>query len=305
MPSEPIEVRCSDGWVLRGEIREPAGETHAVAVVSHAMMVDRRTLDRPRGRGLVSHLVDHGIAVVTADLRGHGQSGPRAADGGDWGYDDLVEHDVPALLSHAAARFPALPRFAVGHSLFGHVTLAHLARYPDTELDGLVMIAGNVANPEWRRRPLSRWKKGVLIEAMHALVAVRGFFPTRRLKRGTDDEAARYVGDMARMWRLSDWRSRDGFSYAAALPQVRTPLCAIVSPGDTLYSPPADVRGVLAGVGGPVEIIEVGTASGLPFDPDHMQLVLDEKMRPAWDHAVQFMLRRARTAPAAPSERAR
>src|SRR5690349_3080658 len=95
---EPFAVACADGWVLHGEVVVGAPPV-AVAVVSHAMMVDRRTLDRPRGRGLVSSLAAGGIACVVADLRGHGNSGPRAGEGGDWSYDDLVELDVPTLVA--------------------------------------------------------------------------------------------------------------------------------------------------------------------------------------------------------------
>jgi hypothetical protein len=42
--SEPFEITCADGWRLRGELRLPPSP-RAVAVVGHAMMVDRRTLD--------------------------------------------------------------------------------------------------------------------------------------------------------------------------------------------------------------------------------------------------------------------
>jgi len=41
----PFQVACADGWVLAGEIVVDAPPI-AVAVVGHAMMVDRRTLDR-------------------------------------------------------------------------------------------------------------------------------------------------------------------------------------------------------------------------------------------------------------------
>ncbi|MGZ3406752.1 MAG: alpha/beta fold hydrolase, partial [Polyangia bacterium] len=162
---QPFSVACADGWVLRGEIVVAAPPV-AVAVVGHAMMVDRRTLDRPRGRGLVSSLAARGVACVVADLRGHGRSGPRADEGGDWSYDDLVEHDVPTLVAFARSRFPDLPLTCVGHSLFGHVSLAHLARHPDADVDALVLLAVNVANPSWRRRTLDYARRRIGIEAM-------------------------------------------------------------------------------------------------------------------------------------------
>lgn len=287
---EPCEARAADGWRLRGEWLVPPSP-RAVVIAGHAMMVDRRTLDRPRGEGLVSHLARAGAAVLWPDLRGHGQSGPRADEGGDWGYDDLVA-DVPVLLDAARARFPTLPVFTVGHSLFGHVTLAHLSRH-GAAVDGHVMLACNISNPTWRRRPLQRWTKGAAIRLFQLLGALnRGPLPVQRLKQGTDDEPPGYVADFVRGWRHERWVSRDGFDYYAALPSVRTPVLALVGAGDRLYCPPGDARDLIAAL--PHHTFEVvGRASGLPFDPGHMELVLDERCRPAWDRVATFVLSRA------------
>ncbi len=287
LTSEPFEVACRDGWVLRGEVILPPAP-RAVAVVGHAMMVDRRTMDRPRGEGLVSHLAAAGIAVVWPDLRGHGKSGPRPTEGGDWRYDDLVEQDVPALLGFARARFPGLPLYAIGHSLFGHVTLAHLARHPATALDGLVLMACNVCNPTWRERPLGWLGKGSLIELMRAFTLAYGYLPIRRFNYGTDDESRGFVLDFARTWRRPDWIGADGFRYYDALPLVRTPILAIVGAGDRFMSPAADVRGLLRPIRH-ARIEVVGRSTGLPFDPGHMPLVLDNRSRPAWNHILTFV----------------
>lgn len=293
---EPFEVACADGWRLRGELVVGAPPV-AVAVVGHAMMVDRRTLDRPRGGGLVSHLAARGIACVWPDLRGHGQSGPRAADGGDWGYDSLVDGDVPALIALGRARFPGLPLALVGHSLFGHVALAHLSRHRDAPVDGLVLLAGNVSNPTWRRRPLGWAQKRVLMELMAGLTRLFGYLPARRLGYGTDDEARGYVADFVRCGRSLDWRARDGFSYWDALPSLRLPLLALVGAGDRVMSPPADARAVATRVPG-ARFAVVGRASGLGFDPDHMGLVLDARARPAWERVAAFIRSLAAAAPA-------
>jgi predicted alpha/beta hydrolase len=278
------EVVCSDGWRLRGSVRLPAGPPRAVVVAGHAMMVDRRTLDRPRRGGLVSFLVERQFAVVWCDLRGHGESGPRAHEGADWSYDDLVERDVPALVGFARQRFPGLPVVALGHSLFGHVTLAHLARHPELALDGLVMLAGNVSNPTWRRRPIAWAQKQVPIEVLGNLaLAMTGRLPVRLLRMGTDDESRSYLQQFIRNTRRAAWRARDGFDYFAALGRVRVPTLAVASDGDWLYSPPADVRALMAAVpGARVEVLRGG--------PSHMGFVLDANAgRPAWELAARFI----------------
>ena len=53
-------------------------------------------------------------------------------------------------------------------------------------------------------------------------------------------------------------------------------------------SPPADARAVAERVPG-ARFHVVGRHTGLPFDPDHMGLVLDERARPAWDQAADFI----------------
>ena len=83
------------------------------------MMVDRRTMDRPKGLGLASVLVAHGFAVLNMDFRGHGESVLRTRR--SFSFDDIVRNDVPALVFALRDRFPDLPRFLVGHSLGGIV----------------------------------------------------------------------------------------------------------------------------------------------------------------------------------------
>ena len=289
---EPFEVVCADGWTLRGEV-VVAAEPRAVAVVSHAMMVDRRTLDKPRGAGFVSQLAARGIACVVADLRGHGQSQPGADEGGDWSYDDLIEHDAPALVSFARKRFGDLPLACVGHSLFSHVALGHVLRHPDADVDGLVLLACSVPNPDWARRPLDHAAKRGLIELMGAMTTLAGRLPVRRLKLGSDDEARGYVRDFVRNARRLGWHARDGFDYFAQLPNLQQPLLALVGAGDRLLSPPEDARGFVATVPH-AEFHVVGRNSGLDIDPGHMALVLDERVRPAWNDVADFILRLAR-----------
>jgi predicted alpha/beta hydrolase len=120
---EPVALRMSDGAILCGEWLRPSGPPVAVVALSHAMMVERRTLDAPEGAGLLSSLVAHGLQVLWFDQRGHGQSVGSAATGMRWDYDSLVA-DAGGIAAYLAEVEPQLPKLAVGHSLFGHVALA-------------------------------------------------------------------------------------------------------------------------------------------------------------------------------------
>ena len=162
---EPVTIRAADGALLHGELLlPPGGAPRVVAALSHAMMVDRRTLDlsgrlarrsRPepgrgartegaaaagdcgsagrereptqRAGGILTELLAAGMGVLWFDQRGHGQSGPAPAQGGSWDYDDLVA-DAGAVARYLRTRLPGAKRVAIGHSLFSHVALAYQAQ---------------------------------------------------------------------------------------------------------------------------------------------------------------------------------
>jgi predicted alpha/beta hydrolase len=295
LPSAAVELEreaatavCADGWRLAVEIVRPL-EPRAVAIAGHAMFVDRRTLDVMRD-GLVSHLAARRIAVLWPDLRGHGKSGPLAADGGRWSYDDLVEQDTPALIGLARERLPGLPLVLVGHSLFGHVALAHVARHPEAAVEGLVLLAANIWARRWEGDALTMWKKRALMAAFDGVARAWGYFPARRLRLGNCDESTTYVSQLAGFARADDWVAGDGFSYAEALPGVRRPVLSIAAAGDRLLCIPESARRFLERVPGAVHRT-VGRATGLPTDSSHMGLVLDRRCRPAWDEIADFVLR--------------
>ena len=299
------EVVCEDGWKLDVEL-VTGPSPRAVAVVGHAMMVDRRTLD-VRGDGLVSALARAGIAVVWPDLRGHGRSGPRAGEGGEWNYDDLVEQDTPALLEFARAQFAGLPLFVVGHSLFGHVVVAWAGRHAGEALAravrGFVVLAANSWIAECEPSRAVWIKKRALMEAMGVVTRVAGRFPSRRLRVGNNDEAAGYVRQFVAWTRGAGWQAADGFSYRQGLSSLAAPLCSIGATGDLLaaeavclerfYDRVPRREMVLAGARAKQMLPPGWTALPLPFDPGHMGIVTDARSAPAWQLAAEFILREA------------
>jgi len=114
---DPVALRMSDGVIICGEWFRGNEVPRAVVLLSHAMMVDRRTLDRPAGQGLLSALLAAGLWVLWIDQRGHGQSQPGPSLGARWDYDTLL-FDVAALAAYLQQVAPDVPRVAVGHSLF-------------------------------------------------------------------------------------------------------------------------------------------------------------------------------------------
>ena len=71
----------------------------------------------PRSRRLTSR----GMAVFVHEWRGHGTSSLRAGRSEDWGYRELLLHDIPASEAAIVARVPGAERIVGGHSLGGQL----------------------------------------------------------------------------------------------------------------------------------------------------------------------------------------
>ena len=291
------KVSTSDGWALALERRSPSAPW-ATALLLPAMMADRRSLDRPAGAGLASALVEAGVEVLLADFRGHGASGPRWEEGGRWGYEELVERDLPALVEAATRQAAGRPLWIAGHSLGGHVALAAVATGRCPAPAGMLLFAVNM----WHRpHEPRRWRWALKLGAMAFMFGVAwifGRFPARRLRVGPQDEDLRYVADLWRYVRTGRWASAAGEDYLAACTKLGAwPRLSILGAGDRLYAHPAGAARFAEAVG--AEVVIEGLETGLSFEPGHMGLVTDPRAAPAWARAIAWM--RART-PGAPDE---
>lgn len=259
----------------------------AIVIAGHAMMVDSRTLLREDRPCLVDTLVQHGLRVLVPDLRGHGASGPRAEDGGDWSYEDLVA-DVPRYLQLARALAPDTPLVLLGHSLFGHVALAHLALHPEPDVAAVVALGVDVWQPQ-NEPSAARWAvKVAVLAGTSAVTRVVGRLPVRAARQGTNDEAPSYWASFLPLVRRG-WRTASGISLGQALVRVRCPVLHVVSRGDRLYAHPDSAIRCLDALPNRT-VIDLGRTPGLAhLRPDHMGMVTDPSSRPLWDVVARFI----------------
>ncbi len=266
------------------------------------MMVDRRTLDRPAGQGLLSALVDAGIQVFWFDQRGHGQSGPSAKSGSRWDFDTLV-CDGGAIAAYLEQTAPNLPRVAVGHSLFGNVALAWQTQAQDipqaARFDGLVLVATNVwlrdHEPQW-----GRWlRKHLGFAGLLLLTRPLGYFPSVRLGTGSDDEPLPCLAQMGSWVFGRDWTDRHGRSYRAKLGRINVPILSVVGAGDTLMAVPGCQLRFVSETSGPITHWQLGRRFGDPIDPDHMSVVMSRQLRPRFDDIAAWITTPGRFAPTA------
>ncbi len=109
---------------------------------------------------------EHGVALLSTDLRGHGLSEGRRGHAKSY---DLLMGDISQLLETARLRHPNLPCFLYGHSLGGNLALNHIVENKP-KLAGAIITAPLLrlafAPPAWQTRLLKLMKRGGLEIAM-------------------------------------------------------------------------------------------------------------------------------------------
>jgi len=287
----PVSTRTSDGWFLHGDLATEGSGKRPVAILLHAMMASRKTMDRPAGAGLGSVLAARNYGVVSFDLRGHGQSGPSARDGARYNYDDYVLHDIPAIVTFVREMLPHRPIVIVGHSLGAHAAMAASGVFPDKSPDGIVSIAGNMWLPSCEREVVRRAKKTATMAAFLGIAEAWGYFDPRPLRIGTDAVALPYIRQFWTMWTTDHYGTMDGaIDYRAALGRLAIPLFSASSEGDTLLAHPASVELFLEPIAEKLKTIRVFTSRDFAGPaPDHMGLVTNARSIIVWEKIADWM----------------
>ena len=290
---ETLEIRTRDGEALGATLAEPRHRRIVgTAIFAHPMFANKSVFARPRGQGVGALFLEAGWRTLAFDFRGHGDStsqGKRRTPGErPWTYDDLVQVDLPAVVSSARTRWPRSRLVVVGHSLGGHVALAAQGAGL-IAADALVVAAANV----WMRHlePSRRvWlMKIATIISMAALAKRHRYFPARALRLGSDDEAAPYVEDLARFARRGRWTSRDhAYDYEAGLASIVAPTFALTSSGDGLFCRPESSKRMLATLRACTHRRIAAMDEGSPA-PGHMEMLTDARCRGPWRGVLSWL----------------
>lgn len=90
-------------------------------------------------------LADIGITVWINEQRGHGEHPHRASHRCNYGYRELVEHDLRTAVEHLRLHSPGLPLLVGGHSLGGQLSALFAAAHPDLT-DGILLVASGTTH---------------------------------------------------------------------------------------------------------------------------------------------------------------
>ena len=183
-------------------------------------------------RAFVENLHRQGMTVVSFDFRGHGESGPQATRGVKFGYQDLV-NDAAAVVDLVEQRYPDAPRFLVGHSLGGQITMLYTASHPGRVQGAALLASGSV----WFRTfPGSQSVKNLIgTQLIAAMSTVLGYWPGWGFG---GRQATGLMCDWARQGRTGRWALQGSTTdYEKALAELRMPLLTVSFDGDELAPP--------------------------------------------------------------------
>lgn len=124
-----------------------------------------------------------GVAVHVHEWRGLGSSSLRASRDVDWGYRELLLHDIPATL--ALAMRDGTPLTLGGHSLGGQLAACTAALHPDAA-DALWLAASGSPWPRAFPRRTRAWLP-LAYRLLRAIARLNGALPGRRLGFGGNE----------------------------------------------------------------------------------------------------------------------
>ncbi|MDI9237765.1 alpha/beta fold hydrolase [Lysobacter sp. LF1] len=166
-----------------------------------------------------------GGAAVLSDLRGQGESEALARRGERFGYQEIVEQDIPSLIAAIAAQFPGRPMYLVGHSLGGQLgSLAAVHAAPG--LAGLILVASGTAHYHVWPQALRR-RACIAVQAVRMVTALLPRYPGRLLGFG-GNQPRRFMTDWS--YNASTGRYRCAGSridYEEALNDVVLPVLSV------------------------------------------------------------------------------
>lgn len=229
MTTQTLRVHTADGRELAARVYEPGdGEVRRAVLIAAAMGVPQRFYE-----AFANWLASQGVAVMSFDWRGTGESAPTNLRGYKASITDWATKDLPAIVDAFCARWPDVPHTYLGHSLGGQL----FGWLPQPERFERVLTVAS-GNGYWRfNAPKVRLQAPILWWVL-APVGIRlaGYFPGKKLGA---------IGDLpaAAMWQWRKWclhpdyLGAEGQAVRARYAQVGVPITAVILDDDELLSP--------------------------------------------------------------------
>jgi predicted alpha/beta hydrolase len=216
-------LTTTDGWSLKINLFEPPVDQSPISVIM--IMPAMGTSARPY-RFMASALAAAGHVVVTVDPRGHGESLPHPKRGVDFGVDDIVQKDMPAVMDHINSQYKDVPVVLCGHSLGGHLSAMYLAENPDAAVALITLTSTH-----FHYKVIGLGSLG-LFGGFYLLTQAFGYLPGEHVGWGARS-AKTQVKDWVRWGFTGGFQGSDGRDLTPAVAALEIPYLCIGFTDDT------------------------------------------------------------------------
>lgn len=223
--AEPIVIKVKDGAQITALLyRSIIIQSDILFVLLPAMGV-KASYYEP----LANALVVQGYNILICDLRGQGSSSHRAPQD-KFGYQTILEWDLPDYIRAARKACPNKKIILLGHSLGGHLSLLFASVVPNSVAGVAIIASGSVY---WKAyafpNNIKTWlgtQSSVLISSLF------GYFPGHKIGFGGKQPKA-VMRDWARQGRTGVFVPKGShLNYEAALAEYQKPVFALSIKGD-------------------------------------------------------------------------
>ena len=261
-----IAVTTADGTCFTVRLLAAAQESAPIVLVLPAMALKAKFY-----LPLARHLHEAGLSVALCDLRGQGEARPPLDAAPPFGYREMLEIDLPAVVGAVRERFPDAPLYLFGHSLGGQLALLHTAADPAGITGVAVLGTGSVF---WWAFGPRRWFEALWkIQAIGVVSRLRGRWPGGMLIGGA--MSGRVMTDWARHSLTGRYHPHGSARrYDELIRELRTPVLVVSLSDDSLG--PRSTVDYLCGrlTGAPITRWHLGPESGVTHR-DHFMWIKD------------------------------
>ncbi|MBF0238931.1 MAG: alpha/beta fold hydrolase [SAR324 cluster bacterium] len=172
--------------------------------------------------------------VVTADLRGNGESSVRVNRQNNFGFHEMLTYDWPAIIRKVREIFKTEPVYLCGHSLSGNLSALYLSKNPH-QINGLIMIASCLIHHRGWNYPQNI---GVLAgtQFIRVIAETLGYFPGKYMGFGAL-EAKGVIRDWTRTAITGTYRpTANPYDFETLLQHLPLPVLAISLEQDSWVS---------------------------------------------------------------------
>lgn len=241
----------------------------------HGSMENGRIFYSKSMKGLAPYLAQQGFDVFVADMSGRGKSKPRLSRHSTDNQTTAILEEIPAFKAFVDGLKENRPQHWIAHSWGGILMLAYVARFGGEGVASMSFFGTkrriSVVHPE------RIFKVDIVWNVVgRTLACFYGYFPSKNLKIGSDNEPRLYHRQVVDWVYRKNWVDMvDGFGYQKAFKEVDVPpTLYIAGKNDTFLGHPIDVQKLIKEVSGKQDkFVLLSKATGHLHDYDHVNML--------------------------------